>query len=719
MEEHRVVVVGAGPAGIASALALKDAGVKPLVLDSADAVGASWRGRYDRLRLNSPRFFSHLPNRPFPKGTPMFPTRDQMVEHLQRHAGEDGIEVQLGTAVERIDANGGWTLRTSDGDVHSPQIVVATGYENFPLIPDWPGRETFSGELIHSSVYRNPSAFVGKKVLVVGPGCSGMEIAYDLAEGGATKVWLSARTPPNLLLRQGPGPIPGDVIAVVMMRLPVRFADGFARFGRRMDFGDLTEFGLPVPEEGVFARLNRLGVAPAIIDKEVIEAIKDGKIEVVRGVESLDPAGVTLADGARVDPDALIAATGFRRGLEPLVGHLGVLDDARETARRRRPGGRRRAALRRLRPEAGHDRPYGQGGRTDGEGDRPRAALAALREERAQEGGRLVGQEAGLDDGIVVERRLREHVHHAAGCARLGVGRAVDDVRNAGQDDRAGAHRAGLERDVERRQRQAPAPELGRGLAQDQDLGVGSGILAQLALVPRLRQDLAVPSEDRPDGDVPVGSRALGAAKRQEHQLPIAIGEGALAQVVRTMYTPHGAWWEILFGTLPSRKRRAPVIPLLPTTIRSAFVSSATSRIASAGSPSRACPVASIPDSRARPAAASMLAFTSSRGPTPCAMSPGTCCDSSRRRSCGTGSYALTMSRAAPVVLASSIAWETATAAVSEPSVPTTMRLNKNPPRPGICAAILTPMPRSWAISVAVLVVCLLASIAIAITKLA
>ena len=218
-------------------------------------------------------------------------------------------------------------MTTREGDVHSLQVVVATGYENDPFIPDWPGRDRFDGELLHARDYRRPAPYAGKRVLVVGPGCTGMEIAFDLAEGGAGKVWLAARTPPNILLREGPAGVPGDVIGSVLLHTPVRFADWFANFGRRMDVGDLTEHGLPVPEEGVFSRMYRLGVAPAIIDKEILGAIKSGAIEIVRGVESLDPRGVALADGATVEPDAIICATGYRRGLEPLVGHLDVLDE--------------------------------------------------------------------------------------------------------------------------------------------------------------------------------------------------------------------------------------------------------------------------------------------------------------------------------------------------------------------------------------------------------
>ena len=327
MAEPQVAIVGAGTAGVATAVALKDRGVTPVLIER-DKVGSSWHSRYDRLKLNTGRQFSHLPKRRYPKGTPTFPTRNDVIAHLEHGAQEQGIELLVGADVERIDPrNGGWVLETSTGALSARQVVVATGYEHSPFIPDWPGREAFAGEVLHSSQYRNPRPYEGKRVLVIGPGCSGMEIAHDVATGGAAKVWLSARTPPNIIKRQGPAGLPGDVIATPLYHAPVRLADAMARFGRKMDFGDLSQYGLPVPEEGVFARNKRLGVAPAIVDAEVIDAIKAGQIEVVRGVDAFADGQAVLADGARVDPDVVICATGFRRGLEPLVGHLGVLDE--------------------------------------------------------------------------------------------------------------------------------------------------------------------------------------------------------------------------------------------------------------------------------------------------------------------------------------------------------------------------------------------------------
>lgn len=325
---NRVVVIGAGLAGVSAALAAKAVGLRPLVLDRSAAIGSSWRARYDRLRLNTSRPFSHLPDTRFPKGTPLYPTRDQLVAHLDRHAREGGIDLQLGTRADRIHRHDDtWEVATSAGEIRSPHVVVATGYENEPYIPDWRGRDRFAGLLVHSSQYQNARPFEGQRVVVVGSGSSGMEIAYDLVEGGAVEVRLASRTPPNIVVRANYGPVPSDVLDGTLMRLPIRVGDWLSRIAQRSDTGDLSEYGLPFPEERIFARIQRIGASPTIVDREVIVAIKAHRFEVVAAVDSLDVTGVILADGRRLEPDAVICATGYRRGLEALVGHLGVLDE--------------------------------------------------------------------------------------------------------------------------------------------------------------------------------------------------------------------------------------------------------------------------------------------------------------------------------------------------------------------------------------------------------
>jgi cation diffusion facilitator CzcD-associated flavoprotein CzcO len=318
-----VVVVGAGGAGLASATMLRRRGVPAIVLDRAKEIGSSWRGRYDRLRLNSSRWFSKLPGARWPRGTGIFPSRDEMVRYLEDYAADNRLDLRLGTELHRVDRNNGsWMLRTSSGDLAADHVVVASGYDHSQHIPEWPGRDRFTGQLLHVGDYRNPEPFRGSDVLVVGPGCSGMEIAYDLAENGAGRVRLAVRTPPNILVRSPIGPL----LARMLYKLPPDRVDRLLSRVRKREIGDLTEYGLPEPEEGIFTRLRRLGVAPAIVDHDVIDTLRDRRIEIVGAVESMDQTGTLLADGTRIEADAVIAATGYRRGLEPLLGHLGVLD---------------------------------------------------------------------------------------------------------------------------------------------------------------------------------------------------------------------------------------------------------------------------------------------------------------------------------------------------------------------------------------------------------
>jgi cation diffusion facilitator CzcD-associated flavoprotein CzcO len=324
-QHGKTVVIGAGPAGLATAAQLRERGVPVTVIERAGAVGASWRGRYDRLKLNSSRPFSKLPGARYPAGTPMFPSRDQVVAYLEDYARKNELEIRFRTRVERIDPHGGgWCIQTSTGELTADHVVVATGYEHTFWVPGWPGRDRFEGRLIHSAEYRNAEEFRGADALVVGSGSSGMEIAYDLAEGGAERVRVAVRTPPNIIIRD---PLGVFIARRVVKLMPTARADRLMSTVRRKKLGDLSPFGLPEPEEGVVSRLKRLGVAPAIIDREVIDAVRDGRIEIVAGVESLDESGVSLADGTRIEPDAVVAATGYRRGLEAMVGHLGVLGE--------------------------------------------------------------------------------------------------------------------------------------------------------------------------------------------------------------------------------------------------------------------------------------------------------------------------------------------------------------------------------------------------------
>jgi putative flavoprotein involved in K+ transport len=323
--EFYSLVCGAGAAGLSAAVMLKRAGVAPLVLERAPRVAASWRTRYDRLRLNTLGWMSTQPGCHVGRRIRHFPSREEWVSYLERYARHQELAIEFDTEVRRVERGGrGWRVVTADGELEAPIVVVATGYDHDPHIPDWPGREGFAGELIHSSEYRTPAPYRGRDVLVVGPNVTGSEIAFFLASAGAARVRVAVRTPPNIFRRCRFG-LPLNPAAVVLNRLPSALGDRLGRLQQRVTFGNLSRYGLPTPPHGVLSTNRERKMGP-VIDDGFVDAVKGERIEIVAGVEGFDGADVVLADGARIQPEAVIAATGYRRGLEPLVGHLGVLD---------------------------------------------------------------------------------------------------------------------------------------------------------------------------------------------------------------------------------------------------------------------------------------------------------------------------------------------------------------------------------------------------------
>ncbi|MFI6347941.1 flavin-containing monooxygenase [Streptomyces sp. NPDC050560] len=326
-QDRPVYVVGGGPAGLAAAHALRSRGVRTVVLEKSPAVGASWRGHYARLRLHTTRRLSSLPGLRIPRSFGRWVPREQMVRYLEKYAEHLGLEIVTGVAVSRIERcadDSGWLLHATGGrELLGSAVVVATGYNHTPRLPDWPGGDGFTGELLHSRDYRTPQPHRGRDVLVVGVGNSGAEIAADLAEGGAGRVRLAVRTPPHIVRRSTLG-WPVQRSAILCRRLPRPVANRLARLAAAVSVPDLAAHGLPRPRQGLFTRA-RQGAIP-VIDTGIVKAVRTGRVEPVAAVESFEGASVVLADGTRLQPDVVVAATGYRRALEPLVGHLGVLD---------------------------------------------------------------------------------------------------------------------------------------------------------------------------------------------------------------------------------------------------------------------------------------------------------------------------------------------------------------------------------------------------------
>ncbi len=324
MSREEVVVIGGGPGGLAVAGALKRSGVDALVVEQESALGASWRRHYDRLHLHTARWLSGLPGFGIPRSYGRWVSREDFVAYLEEYAKRLRLNVRTGTAIERIEEDpDGWRLRIAAGDIVARTVVVATGYNRVPEVPDWPGWEKFEGSVVHAADYRNGTPYRGRSVLVVGSGNSGTEIAVDLVESGAGRVYISVRTPPNIQRRAVLG-LPTQVIGVLVSRLPGPVIDRLSLVLQARAIGSLEKFGLPAPTWGVYSRVTQDEQIP-VIDVGFLDAIRRGEVAVVPGVERFEGTDVVLEGDRRLTVDDVVAATGYRRGLERLVGHLGVL----------------------------------------------------------------------------------------------------------------------------------------------------------------------------------------------------------------------------------------------------------------------------------------------------------------------------------------------------------------------------------------------------------
>ena len=336
--DNDVVVVGAGPAGLQVAACLQQHGRDVVVLER-DRVAASWYHFYDGLRLHTHRRWSDLLGSPYPKRYGAWVARDDVIEHLDAYARTRQLDIRTGVTATRIDQRDqGWQVQTSGaGSFACRTVVVATGFNAHPRVPDWPGRSQFQGEVLHARDYRNANPFRGQRVVFVGTGNTGAEIATQVARGGAREVHLSVRSGAHVLPRDTHG-IPSQLPAILLRRLPDKVLDRL--LGRVEDAvnGDLPERGLHRPERGVASDLSARDVLP-VLDVGLSQAVRDGVVHPAAAVQELLPDGALLADGSHLEVEAVIAATGYRNGLQSLVGHLGVLDERQLPA----PRGRGRA----------------------------------------------------------------------------------------------------------------------------------------------------------------------------------------------------------------------------------------------------------------------------------------------------------------------------------------------------------------------------------------
>ncbi len=321
------LVIGAGPAGLAAAASLRERGLDAAILEKGDGVGAVWRRHYDRLRLHTDRRHSELPGLPMPRAYGRYPSRFDVIDYLERYAARFALQPRFGTEVRSIRRIGTlWRAEAGDKAFDAPAVVVATGLADFPHRPGWQGLETFGGEVLHSSGYRNPERFHGQRVLIVGFGNSGGEIALDLAEADVD-VAISVRGPVSILPRELLG-IPIMAWAIAQQRLPTRVADALNAPAIRLAVGSIEKLGLKRAKKGPRRMVEEDGRIP-LLDVGTVSMMRAGRIAVRPDIAAVSPQTVAFADG-RIEPfDTMILATGFRPNLRALLPDVsGVLSES-------------------------------------------------------------------------------------------------------------------------------------------------------------------------------------------------------------------------------------------------------------------------------------------------------------------------------------------------------------------------------------------------------
>jgi cation diffusion facilitator CzcD-associated flavoprotein CzcO len=209
-----------------------------------------------------------------------------------------------------------WLAEAGENSRSAPIVVVATGWADYPHAPTWPGIDKFGGPVLHSSAYRNPAPFADKRVLVIGYGNSGAEIALDLAEAGID-VTLSVRSPVNIVPRELFG-LPILVFPIAEQWLPPRVADMINAPLLRVAIGSIEKLGLKRSPKGPLQSIEEDGRVP-LIDIGTLDAIRAGRIKLRGDVARLEPKTVVFAKSSSEPFDALILATGFRPDLRPLL----------------------------------------------------------------------------------------------------------------------------------------------------------------------------------------------------------------------------------------------------------------------------------------------------------------------------------------------------------------------------------------------------------------
>ncbi|MEZ4777493.1 MAG: NAD(P)/FAD-dependent oxidoreductase [Bacteroidia bacterium] len=318
MEVINTLIIGAGPAGLAVAGRLRKADIPFEIIEKSDKIAWSWHNHYDRLCLHTVKQLSHLPHLPFPETYPLYVPREDLASYYESYAQHFGINPHFGQEIISVKKQDNhWVLNTRQGKIFAAEnVVFATGINRVPFSPVWEGQENFRGKIIHSRNYKNPEPFLGQRVLLIGMGNTGAELALDLCESGV-ETYISVRSPINVVPRDVGGR-PVQVTARMLEKLPFGLGDFIGTMVRKIVIGDLSRYGVPMSRLSPAEQLKTTGHTP-VIDLGTVAHIKSGRIKILPDVDRFTNEGVQFKDGKTYAFDSIILATGYRANIHEFI----------------------------------------------------------------------------------------------------------------------------------------------------------------------------------------------------------------------------------------------------------------------------------------------------------------------------------------------------------------------------------------------------------------
>ncbi|WP_462418928.1 flavin-containing monooxygenase [Kytococcus sp. Marseille-QA3725] len=293
-----VLVIGGGQSGLATAHHLERRGLSHLVLEAAEHARGSWPLHYRSLRLFSPAKHSSLPGMPFPGDPEHYPVREEAETYIEAYAARFADRLVVNSPVEDVRREDGLFRITVAGgrEYTARSVIVASGAFRIPFVPEVPGREEFTGTVLHSLDYQVPEPFAGQRVVVVGSRNSAVQIGVELAR--IADVTLAVRRPVQLLHER-------------FLGRPVH--DWFTWLG--IDQFNQARWGGVPPDVRV------------LDDGRHRAALRAGKPPQRPVFETFTTDGVRWPDGTTEPVDTVLFATGFRSS----VGFLslpGAVDES-------------------------------------------------------------------------------------------------------------------------------------------------------------------------------------------------------------------------------------------------------------------------------------------------------------------------------------------------------------------------------------------------------